>query len=109
MKDKKWKQSATNNGTTYFIVKLYYKTKSYNQVQTKFRTLLPERLPPDKTTIRKNVKKYGRDGTSLKINKGRSGNRMTTRTQENFEVVWQVLERNQGIIIERRNGLGILP
>ena len=92
-----------------FIVKLYYKTKSYSQVQTKFRTLFPECLPPNKTTIWKNVENYGMDGTSSNINKGRSGNRMTTRTQENFEVVWQVLERNQGIIIERRNGLGILP
>ena len=27
-----------------FIEKSYYKTKSYNQVQMKFRTLFPERL-----------------------------------------------------------------
>ena len=39
-----------------FIVKSYYETKSYNQVQTKFRTLFPEHLPSNKTTIRKNVK-----------------------------------------------------
>ena len=37
-----------------FITKkwyFYYETKSYNQVPTKFRTLFPERLPPNKTTI----------------------------------------------------------
>ena len=50
-----------------FIVKSYCKTKSYNQVQTKFRTLFPESLPPNETTIWKNVKKYERDGTSLNM------------------------------------------
>ena len=35
-----------------FIVKSYYETKSYNQVQTKFITLFLERLPPNKTTTR---------------------------------------------------------
>ena len=77
-----------------FIVKSYYETKSYNQVRTKFRTLFPERLPPKKTTIRKSVKKYDRDGSSVNMNKGRSGRRIITRTQENIEAVRQVLERN---------------
>ena len=78
-----------------FIVKSYYEMKSYSQVQTKFRTLFSERLPPNKTTIRKNVKKYERDDTYLNMNKGRSGRRITTRTQENIEAVRQALETNQ--------------
>ena len=81
-----------------FFVKSYYETKSYNQVQTKFRTLFPERLPPNKTTIRKNVKKYERNGLSLNKNKGRPGRSIATRTQENIEAVRRVLERNQGRI-----------
>ena len=56
--------------------------KSYNQVQTKFRTLFPESLPP---------------------------NKITTRTLEIIEAVRQALETNQGRISARRNGLGILP
>ena len=40
-------------GQRIFIAKLYCETKSYNQVQTKFRTLFSEGLPPNKTTIRK--------------------------------------------------------
>ena len=68
-----------------FIVKSYYETKSYNQVQTKFRTLSPERLPPNKTRIWENIKKYKRDDISLNMNKGRSGRRITTRWQE---AVW---------------------
>ena len=43
------------------------------------------------------------------MNKGRSGRRITTRKQENIEVVWQALERNQGRISAIRNRLGILP
>ena len=92
-----------------FIVKSYYETKSYNQVQTKLRTLFPERLLPNKTTIRKNVKKYERDGTSLNMNKGISRRRITTRTQENIEVIRQAVERDQGRISARGNGLGISP
>ena len=72
-----------------FIVKSYYETKSYNQVQTKFRTLFPERLPPNKTRIWENVKKYKRDDILLNMNKGRSGRGITTRWQENTEAVRQ--------------------
>ena len=90
-----------------FIAKSYYKTKSYNQFQTKFRTLFPERLPLNKTTIRKNVKKYEKDGTYLNMNKGRSGRRITTRTQENIETVREALDSNQERISGRRDGLGI--
>ena len=43
------------------------------------------------------------------MNKGRSGRRITTRTQENFELVWQALERNQERTSARRDGLGISP
>ena len=68
-----------------------------------------ERLPPNKTTIRKNVKKYEKDGTSFNMNKARSGRRITTRTQENIQAVWQALEKNHGRISARRNGIGISP
>ena len=78
-----------------FITKSYYEMKSYTQIQTEFRILFPERLPPNKTTSQKIVKKYERDGTSLNMNKGRSGRRVTTRTQENTEMVQKALEQNQ--------------
>ena len=88
-------------------MKSYYETKSYNQVQTKFRSLFSELLPPNKTTIRKSVRKYEKDRTSLNMNKERSRRRTTIRTQENIEAVRQALERNQGRISARRSGLGI--
>ena len=49
------------------IVKSYCETKSYNQVQNKFRNLFPECLSPNKTAIGRNVKTYERGGTSLNV------------------------------------------
>ena len=43
------------------------------------------------------------------MNKGRSGRRITTKTQENIELVWQAWERNQERTSARRDGLGISP
>ena len=43
------------------------------------------------------------------MNKGRSKRKITTTTQENIAAARQSLERNQGRISARRNGLGILP
>ena len=54
-------------------------------------------------------KSFEKDDTSLNMNKGRSARRITTRAQQNIETVWQALEKNQGKIRVRRNGLGILP
>ena len=74
-----------------FNVKSYYKTKSYNQVQTKFRILFPERLPPPNKT--------------LNMNNERSRRGITTRKQNN-EAVQQASVKNEKRISIRRNGLG---
>ena len=50
----------------YIYWKIALQNKKVSQVETKFRTLFLKHLPPIKTTIWKNVKKYERDGTSLK-------------------------------------------
>ena len=54
-------------------------------------------------------KSFEKDDTSLNMNKGRSARRITTRAQQNIETVWQALEKNQGKISVRRNGLGTSP
>ena len=85
-----------------FVVKSYYETKIDNQVQTKFRTLLPERWPLNKTTIWKNVKKYERDDTPLNTNKWRSERRINAWTEENIEAVrrqWYVNDICQKFIV----------
>ena len=67
-----------------FIVKSYCEMKSYNQVQTKFRTLFPELLPLNKTMIRKMLKRMrGMAHLQTWI----SGKIITTRTQENMEAL----------------------
>ena len=52
-----------------------------------------------KRHLKKMLKMYERDGTSLNMNKRRLGRRITTKAEENIEVVRQALERNQGRII----------
>ena len=103
MKDKKWKQNATNNGTAYFYCEIELQNKKLqsrsNQVQNFYHQIKPQ--------FEKMFKKYERDGTSLNINKARSGRRITTRTWENTEIVQQALEKNQGWISARRNELAI--
>ena len=82
-----------------FIVKSYCEMESYNPVHTKFRTLFPELLPPNKTTVWKR----------WHMNKEGSGRRITARIQESIKVAWQALKINQEIISPRKNGSGILP
>ena len=91
-----------------FIVKKYYETRSYVDVQNAFRQAFPNRNPPAKSTIQHNIRKYETDGTSLNVNKGRSGRRRTVRTAENIEMARQALNENQGRQIScRRNTLRI--
>ena len=89
-----------------FVVQKYHETKSYVATQNAFRIRFPDREPPTKRTIWKNVKKYGEHGTSLNRNTGRSGRPRTGRSQENIELVREAVERNPRIS-SRRNGTGI--
>ena len=51
------------------------------------------------------LKKYERDGTSINMRKGED--QEGELQQENIETVRQTLEKNQGRISRRRNGLGL--
>lgn len=77
-----------------FIVLQYSQTQNTTDVQNAFRARFPERPAPHKTTILKNVRKYSREGTSLNCNKGNSGRRRTTRSEENIADVRALLEEN---------------
>ena len=56
-----------------FIVLHYNRTQSLAAVQNAFRERFPDRIPPTKTTILKNFRKYCNHGTSLNRNKNNSG------------------------------------
>ena len=72
-----------------------------------FRVAFPDRNPPSKSTIQYNVRKYQQDGTSLNVNKERSGRRREARTPENIERVRELLGDQQRRVTCRRNTLGI--
>jgi hypothetical protein len=88
-----------------FVVKKYHETGSYRAVQEQFRLAFPGRNPPAKRTIQQNVRKYNLEGTSLNLNKGRSGRRRTERTDQNIQTVQGLLGQQQ--ITCRRNTLGL--
>jgi transposase len=89
-----------------FVVKEYLQCGSYVAVQNAFQQRFPDTLSPAKTTIWRNVNKYKNEGTSLNLNKGRSGRKRTERSEENVEIVQQQLLENPGISC-RRNGVDI--
>ena len=77
-----------------FVVKRYFQTWSYKQVQDEFVIRFPGRVAPQKTTIKRNVEKYEEHGTSLNRNKGCSGRRITVRTPQNIQAVRQRKKSN---------------
>ena len=90
-----------------FVVKTYYQTKKFITVQQLFRQAFPDRNPPTKSTIWKNVQKYENHGTSLNRNAKNSGRRRTVRSNENIDMVQAELENNPDGISCRENGLGL--
>ncbi len=89
------------------MVKTFFETRSVAAVQLAFRDRFPERDPPAKKTIWQNVKKYRENGTSLNLNKGRSGRPRTGRSEDNIAAVRVVMELNPANASARRNGIGL--
>ncbi|KAF2368500.1 Protein of unknown function DUF4817 [Trinorchestia longiramus] len=69
------------------IVVNFLGSNSIQHVQELFQERFPERNSPSKVTIWKNVRKYKTEGTSLNLDKGRSGRKSTERAPENAEIV----------------------
>ena len=89
-----------------FIVLNYQETKNYEIVRRNFGQIFPERISPTKKTVRKTVQKFNEHGTTLNRNKGNSGRKRTARTQENVEMVQNVIDENPRSTIRRNeNGL----
>ncbi|KAF2345926.1 Protein of unknown function DUF4817 [Trinorchestia longiramus] len=80
-----------------FIVKKYFQTKSFQQVIQSFQEHFPERQSSTKMTIWRNVTRYRTEGTSLNLNKGRSGRKRTGRSEENVRIVQGALTENPPI------------
>ena len=87
-----------------FIVKSYFETHSFVEVQRLFRIQFPDRNPPDKKNIWRNVEKYVNHGTSLNRNQKTSGRK---RTQDNIDAVQEELINNPDGVTCRVNNLGL--
>ena len=92
-----------------FIVKTYFETKSYVDVRRLFAEQFPERMPPTKKNIKKNVDKYLNHGTSCNRNKGNSGRPRTGHSQDNIDAVQNELVNNPTNMSCRINNLDLAP
>ena len=80
-----------------FVVEKFFERKSYIAVQAAFQQQFNQ-APPCKTIIQQNVTKYRSHGTSLNRSKENSGRRRTARSEENIELVRNILENNTNLI-----------
>ncbi|KAF2348566.1 Protein of unknown function DUF4817 [Trinorchestia longiramus] len=89
-----------------FVVEKYFQAKSFQQVMQSFQEHFPERQSPTKMTIWRNVTRYRTKGTSLNLNKSRSGLKKTGRSEENVRIVQGALTENPQICA-RKSGLDV--
>ncbi|KAF2349753.1 Protein of unknown function DUF4817 [Trinorchestia longiramus] len=89
-----------------FIAEKYFQAKSFQQVIQSYQEHFPERQSPTKMTIWRKVTRYRTEGTSLNLNKVRSGRKRTGRSEENVRIVQGALTENPQISA-RKSGLDI--
>ncbi|KAF2356864.1 Protein of unknown function DUF4817 [Trinorchestia longiramus] len=89
-----------------FIVEKYFQAKSFQQVIQSFQEHFTERQFPTKMTVWRNVTRYRTEGTSLDFNKGRSGRKITGRSEKNVRIVQGVVTENPRIFA-RKSGLDV--
>ena len=90
-----------------FIVKNYLESHSYVEVRLLFSLEFPDRNPPSKMGIWKNVKKYLNEGTSLNLNSKKCGRKQTGRSDENIDAELDALINNPNGFSCRINDLDI--
>lgn len=90
---------------TFFVTR-YLETKNWRNVIAEFGERFPDRNPPTKATIFKNVRKFKQNGTVINLHKERCGRHRTGRSVDNIELVRNALE-NQNQLTCRRNDVGL--
>ena len=76
-------------------------------MENAFKIRFPDRNPPARNTILKNVRKYQNTGTSLNRNKSNSGKRRTAQNKANIAAVKELLEENWRWLSARRNAVAV--
>ena len=90
-----------------FVVTQFTLKPNVTEVQNAFRIRFPDRNPPVRNTILKNVRKYQNTGTSLNRNKSNSGRRRTARNEANIAAVRELLEETPRGVSARRNAVAV--
>ena len=90
-----------------FVVTQFTLIPNVTAVQNAFRIRFPDRNPPVRNTILKNVRKYQNTGTSLNRNKSNSGRRITARNEVNIAAVRELLEETPRGVSARRNAVAV--
>ncbi|KAF2348382.1 hypothetical protein FHG87_020863 [Trinorchestia longiramus] len=83
------------------ILKRKVSNRSFNHFKSIFLNEFPLQ-----TTIWRNLTRYRTEGTSLNLNKGRSGRKRTGRSEENVRIVQGALTENPQISA-RKSGLDV--
>ena len=110
MKHRNIKMQLTKEQRVFVVENYHQSQRSLATVKQRFQARFPNRNPPTSRTILLNVRKYSNHGTSINLNKGNSGRRVTVRDQATINQVRQSLEANHGQNITcRRNGLNLSP
>ena len=86
-----------------FLVTEWTHSRSMQQVAQSFRRRFPDRKVPAKSTSWKNLRKYQAEGTSLNLNKGRSGRPRSVRMEDNVAVVQQQQGENPQVSAKRND------
>ena len=86
-----------------FLVTEWIHSGSLQQVAQAFHRRFSDRNVPAKSTIWKIVRNYQAEGTSLNLNKGRSGRPRSIRTEDNIAAVQQQLGENPQVSAKRNN------
>ena len=94
-----------------FLLTEYHRhSRNVARVLESFREQYPAVRCLSRATVYKNVVKYRANGTSLKLNRGRSGRSRSARTQEDIEAVRNAIQnwqKGDEKISARRNGVGV--
>lgn len=76
-----------------YVVSEFHRTQSVTAVLRNFRQRFPNARCPSRPTVYANVYKYEATGTSLNLNRGRSGRPRTARSVANVQAVQNALQR----------------
>ena len=85
----------------FIVAEFYRNNNNIHRVIQRFREVYPNACCPCRKAFY-NVRKYAITGTSLNLNKRRSGRNRTARSAENIEAVYNVIEEAHGEPLEIR-------